>query len=266
MGTESGRPGLGEVLSSYWTAHDRFVEAGLSTNRSNPAGGLAEALVAGALWPHRVAQDAYADSRAALLRKDSSGRYGPTLGSMPMTTNGRRNTLVVDLAVPWHTAVRSVPGLAGFADKRQRERLAWDTVTATGVATSVMPVPPEGANYWQMARVQVKSRFAPKAPEYEDWNAVPFQMVRNGPIPANDLFALVLFARVDEYQRDLREAKYVWTAVLVTDECVRGLDRGQRSGKLGWKEVLAWHKGGHGLPAGAHEITQSLREVPLQGW
>ena len=261
-----GRPGLGEVLSGYWTARDRFVEAGLSTNRSNPAGGLAEALIAAALWPHHVIQDAYTASRAALLGRDASGRHGPALGSMPTTRDGKRNTLAVDLAVPWYTAVRSVPGLAGFAERRQSERLAWDTATGTGAPASAMPAPPEGARYSQMARVQVKSRFAPAAPEYENWNAVPFQMVRDGPIPGNDLYALVLFARIDEYQRDLHEANFVWTAVLITDECLRALDRGIRSGKLGWSEVLSWWEDGHGLPPGAHEIARLLREVPVPGW
>jgi hypothetical protein len=65
----------------------------------------------------------------------------------------------------------------------------------------------------------------------------------------NDLYALVLFARIDEYQRDLHEANFVWTAVLVTDGCLRALDRGTRSGKLGWSEVFSWWEDGHGLAA-----------------
>src|SRR6266568_5000375 len=132
MGAGGEGPGLSEALSSYWTARDRFLEVGLSMNRSDPAGGLAEALIAAALWPLHDVQDAYVACRDARLGQDASGQYGPTLGSMPATWNGRRNALAVDLAVPWHTAVRAVPGLAGFADRRQRERLAWDETTGTG--------------------------------------------------------------------------------------------------------------------------------------
>src|SRR6266568_2504161 len=51
MGAGGEGPGLSEALSSYWTARDRFLEAGLRMNRSDPAGGLAEALIAAALWP-----------------------------------------------------------------------------------------------------------------------------------------------------------------------------------------------------------------------
>jgi hypothetical protein len=266
VGAGGEGPGLSEALSSYWTARDRFLEAGLSMNRSDPAGGLAEALIAAVLWPLHGVQDAYVACRDARLGWDASGGYGPTLGSMPATWNGRRNALAVDLAVPWHTGVAAVPGLAVFADRRQRERRVWDEATGTEPLMSAMPVPPEGAAYWQMARVQVKARFAPDAPRYENWDAVPFETVRDDGIPANDLYALVLFARVDEYQHDLREDNFVWTAVLITDECLRRLDRGKRSGKLGWGEVFSWWEDGHDLPAGAHEITPLLRGVPVPGW
>jgi hypothetical protein len=247
-------------------ARDRFKEAGLSMSRSDPAGGLAEALIAAVLWPGASIQDRYVACREARLKQDALGRFGPALGSMPMTWNGRRNALAVDLAVPWHTVVGVVPGLAGFADERRRERRAWDEATGTGAAAGAMPMPPEGAAYWQLARVQVKARFAPEAPHYENWNAVPFDVVRDDGIPANDLYALILFARGDEYQRDFRGNNFVWTALLVTDECLRGLDRGTRSGKLGWTEVLSWWEDEHGLPVGAHEITSLLREVPVPGW
>jgi hypothetical protein len=154
---------------------------------------------------------------------------------------------------------------AEVADRRQRERRGWDEATGTG-PLSAMPVPPVGAAYWQMARVQVKARFAPEAPRYENWNAVPFDVVRYAGIPANDLYALVLFARRDEYLHDLCEANFVWTAVLVTDECLGGLDRGTRSGKLGWGEVLSWWESGDVLPAGVHEITPLLRAASVPGW
>jgi hypothetical protein len=267
MGADDGEgPGLSEALSGYWTARDRFLNAGLSMNRSDPAGGLAEALIAAVLWPLSSVQDGYLACRAVRLGQDASGRFGSALGSMPATWNGKRNALAVDLAVPWHTVVRAVPGLDGFAGRRQRERRAWDEATRTGPLMSAIPVPPDGAAYWQMARVQVKARFAPQAPQYENWDAVPFEVVRDNGTPANDLYALVLFAREDEYQRDLREANFVWTAVLVTDECLRRLDKGTRSGKLGWSEVLSWWEDGHDLPADAHEITPLLRAVLVPGW
>lgn len=185
---------------------------------------------------------------------------------MSATWNGKRNALAVDLAVPWHTAVGAVPGLAGFADRRQHERRAWDEAMGAGRLLDAMPAPPDGAAYWQMARVQVKARFAPDAPCYENWDAVPFETVRDDGIPANDLYALVLFARIDEYQHELREDNFVWTAVLVTDECLRGLDRGKRSGKLGWGEVLSWWEDGHDFPSGAREITPFLRGIRVPGW
>jgi hypothetical protein len=123
---------------------------------------------------------------------------------------------------------------------------------------------PGGAAYWQMARVQVNPRFAPDAPRHEDWNAIPFKVIRDDGIPANDLYAVVLFARMDERLHELREANNVWTADLITDEWLRGLDWGTRSSDLEWSGVLSWRE--HRLASGAHEITPPPGNVPVPDW
>jgi hypothetical protein len=80
MGADGEGPGLSEVLSGYWTARERLLDAGLSMNRSDPAGGLAEALIAAVLWPLSSVQDGYLACRAVRLGQDASERFGPTLG------------------------------------------------------------------------------------------------------------------------------------------------------------------------------------------
>lgn len=80
MGAGGEGPGLSEALSSYWTARDRFLEAGLRMNRSDPAGGLAEALIAAVLWPLHDVQDAYVACRDARLGQDASGQVRADAG------------------------------------------------------------------------------------------------------------------------------------------------------------------------------------------
>jgi hypothetical protein len=48
-------------------------------------------------------------------------------------------------------------------------------------------------------------------------------------IPLNDLYVLVLFARTDEEYRDLRDANFVWTAVALTNERLKGMARERAS-------------------------------------
>ncbi|WP_280703439.1 hypothetical protein, partial [Kitasatospora sp. GP82] len=218
---------MSESLLNYWSVREQLVEAGLATNPSDPIGGLAEALTAAALWPGRSVQDAYMRARGVRTSFDASGTYGPALGSMPSSATRRRNPLVVDLAVSWKAITERVVSIRDFARQRRGERWAWDTATNTAPCSSA-DVPPED-RYSGLARVQVKARFAPDAPFHGDLDALPFSAVRDGAIPANDLFVLVMFARMDELERSLQHANFVWTAILLSNECVRSLDPGTGS-------------------------------------
>ncbi|MFF3074203.1 hypothetical protein ACFVSN_40355 [Kitasatospora sp. NPDC057904] len=257
-------PVLGDVLLGFWSARDRFLEAGLATNRSDPIGGLAESLAAAALWPSSSVRSAYERARGVRTGLDGSGEFGPALGSMPVTGNGRRNSLAVDLAVPWQSLVERVPALEAFGRQRQGERWAWDV--ASGGAFGVGSEGPPQNRYAGLARIQVKARFAPDAPSHGPLDAVPFELVRDGVVPANDLYVLVMFARIDEAYRPLRADNFVWTAVILTNECLRALDRGVSSAKLNWQEIHSWWGEGQSLPAGVHDVTGLLRSVPIPDW
>ncbi|MEU4302361.1 hypothetical protein ACIG0C_24825 [Kitasatospora aureofaciens] len=264
MDTSSDAPVLGDVLLGFWSARDRFLEAGLATNRSDPIGGLAESLAAAAFWSSASVRATCERARGVRTGIDRSGEFGPALGSMPVAGNGRRNSLAVDLAVPWRSLVERVPTLADFARQRQGERWAWDV--ASGGAYGIGSDGPPQNQYAGLARLQVKARFAPDAPSHGPLDAVPFELVRDGPVPANDLYVLVMFARIDEEYRDLRAHNFVWTAVIVTNECLRALDHGVSSAKLDWKEIHSWWGEGRSLPAGVHDVTGLLRSVPIPGW
>jgi hypothetical protein len=126
--------------------------------------------------------------------------------------------------------------------------------------------PGNPAAYAGLARVQVKARLAPDAPGHGNLNAVPFETVRDGGVPANDLHVLVMFACLDEDRRDLRDGNFVWTAVVLTGERLRALDPGTKSAKLGWIEVHSWWHEGRQLPDGAYDVTGALREISIPGW
>jgi hypothetical protein len=259
--------GLSDALLGYWSARERFLVAGLSTGRSDPSGGLAEALAAAAFWPTSSVSDAYTRARGVRQGTDETGLYGPALGSMPTTWTGRPNALAVDLAMPWKGLIQRVPGLDGFAKRRQAERRQWDL--AHGAALAAISNAATVCRFADMARVQVKARYAPNAPYYEGWDAVPFEVVRDGPVPAVDLVLAVLFAREDEDLCDLRKSNFVWTAVLMTNECLRQLDVGKRSGKLDWATVFSWWRADEAqwlLPAGAYDVTGLIRAVQISGW
>jgi hypothetical protein len=212
MGEQGEVPNLSDELLSYWSARGRFRDAGLAANLSDPIGGLAEALTATALWPDVDVRSAYDRARAVRSSQDDSGRLGPALGSMPVTPNGRPNSLAVDLAMPWPSVIEAVPVLAEFAKKRQVERGNWDG--DRGAAAGATELGDSVIAYGQLARVQVKARFAPNAPDLDDVNAVPFKVIRDGGVPANDLYVLVMFARVDENHCNLQDGNFVWTAVV----------------------------------------------------
>jgi hypothetical protein len=258
------RQALSDVLVTYWSARERFLDAGLSTNRSDPIGGLGESLAASAFWPTESVPSAFARARAVRLGTDDTGLFGPALGSMPMTWNGRRNSLAVDLAVPWECLIEKVPNLADFGRNRQADRLEWD-VTLKAAPEVDQAIPPID-RYAGLARIQVKARYAPDAPNHDAYDAVPFEVVRDGAVPAIDLILLIMFAQRDEEYRDLKTSNFVWTAVLMTNECLRQLDIGKKSAKLDWWTVHGWWGAGNSLPAGAHDVTGLLREVRVSGW
>jgi hypothetical protein len=263
MGEQLEVPALSDHLLGYWSARRRFRDAGLATNLSDPIGGLAEALTAAALWPDISIRSAYYRARVVRTSQDGSGRFGPALGSMPESCNGRANSLAVDLAMPWLSVIQAVPVLAEFAKKRQAKRRDWDRVRAAAADAIELD---NSAAYAGLARVQVKARFAPDAPNHVDLNAVPFEGIRDGGVPANDLYVLVMFACVDENCRNLRDDNFVWTAVILTDEGLRALDPGTKSAKLGWIEVHSWWHEGRQLPDGSYDVTSALREISIPGW
>ncbi|MET7312567.1 MULTISPECIES: hypothetical protein [unclassified Streptomyces] len=255
---------LGKLLLGYWDTRERFMEAGLGTNRSDPIGGLAEALIAAALWPAPDVSTAYARARAVRTGHDASGRFGPALGSMPLSWNGKANTLAVDLAAPWQSVLGAVPNLEEFSNRRRLRRIEWDQIDRANAENPATARLGDIALH-ELARIQVKARFAP-SPWPGNLDAVPFDLVRTSEVAANDLYALLMFARVDEVMRDLRSQNFVWTAVLLTDECLRSRDRGVASAKLGWREIHQWWHAGHQLPEGAHDVTELLRGITIAGW
>jgi hypothetical protein len=248
---------LGDVLLGMWSARDRLQKAGLATDRSNPIGGPAQSLTASALWPSVSVPAAYDRARAVRTGFDESGTYGPAMGG----EGGPAGSLGVDLALPWASIVQRVPALSAFARQRRGERWAWDA--STGAPPFVSTEGPLEDRYSGLARVRVKARFAPRAPDEGALEAASYADVREETTPLNDLFVLVLFARVDEEYGDLRGKNFVWSAVTFTDECLAGMGREATSDMLRWRQIHScWDR----LPRGAHDVTGLLRAVQIPGW
>lgn len=248
---------LGDVLLGMWSARDRLQKAGLTADRSNPVGGLAQSLTASALWPSLSVPAAYDRARAVRTAFDVSGAFGPAIGGW----TGPTSSLGVDLAVPWSSVIQQVPALSAFARQRRGERWAWDA--AAGTPPFVSADTPFDERYSGLARVRVKACFAPHAPDEGSLAATSYASVRDGAVPLNDLYVLVLFARVDEEYHDLRETNFVWSAVIFTDGCLIGMKREASSDTLRWRQIHSrWGR----LPRGAHDVTGLLRAVRIPGW
>lgn len=254
---------LGAALRDYWGVRTRFYEVGLlPTPNADPTGALGEAFVSAALWGENDPASAVVQGREC--RWKTWDGWGPTLGSMPPTAGGRRNALAVDLAAPWTKIIQAVPGLAEFAQRRQGDRADWDRVWAE---ESGKDFPGTSTAYGALARVQVKARFTPSLTMHPDYDAVSFDLIRNRSVPDNDLFALCLFALRDEYEEDLGIRNFVGTCVLLTDECLRGLDTHGSGARLGWGQVHTWWDDlPSSMPLGAYDITPLLRAVRVTGW
>ncbi|WP_030021732.1 hypothetical protein [Streptomyces monomycini] len=248
---------LGDVLLGMWSARDRLQKAGLATDRSNPVGGLAQSLTAAALWPNVSVPAAYSRARAVRTGFDETGEFGPAMGG----PNASSSSLTVDLAVPWTSVIQQVPGLAAFARQRRGERWTWDACAGTAPFIGAEG-PPEG-RYGGLARVRVRARFAPHAPDEGVLEATRYEDARGATTPLNDLHVLVLFARVDEEYGDLRGSNFVWTAAIFTDECLYGLGHASSSDVLRWRQIHSWWDR---LPRGAHDVTALLRAVRIPGW
>jgi hypothetical protein len=248
---------LGDVLLGMWSARDRLLKAGLAAEGSDPIGGLAQSLTAAALWPCESVVSAYRRARAVRTAFDESGEFGPAVGSW----NSPTRSLSVDLAVPWASIVQRVPALSAFARQRRGERWAWDA--SAGTAPSAGTTGPPSDRYSGLARLRVTARFAPHAPDEGSLEAIRCKDVGGEAIPLNDLYVLVLFARTDEEYRDLRDANFVWTAVALTNERLKGMAREASSDVLRWRQI---HSRWACLPPGAHDVTGLLRAVSLPGW
>jgi hypothetical protein len=248
---------LGDVLLGMWSARDRLLKAGLATDEGDPIGGLAQSLTAAALWPCESVSSAYGRARAVRTAFDESGEFGPAVGGW----NGPTRSLGVDLAVPWASIVQRVPALSAFACQRRGERWAWDA--SAGTALSIGTAGPPADRYCGLARLRVKARFAPHAPDEGSLEAIRCRDVGGETTPLNDLYVLVLFARMDEEHCDLRDANFVWTAVAFTNECLKGMARETGSDVLRWRQI---HSRWACLPPGAHDVTGLLRAVSLPGW
>lgn len=248
---------LGDVLLGMWSARDRLLKAGLATDRSDPIGGLAQSISAAALWPNKSVPSAFNRARAVRTAFDESGEFGPAIGGW----NDPARSMGVDLAVPWTSIVQQVPGLSAFARQRRGKRWAWDASAGTAPCTGGEG--PSADRYCGLARLQVRARFAPHAPDEGSLKAIRFKDVCGETTPLNDVYVLVLFARVDEEFRDLRDANFVWTAVAFTSECLKNLARETGSAVLRWRQI---HSRWTCLPPGAHDVTGLLRAVPLPGW
>jgi hypothetical protein len=73
---------FGDVLLGMWSARDRLQKAGLTADRSDPIGGLAQSLTAAALWPSKSVAAAYNPARA--MRAHARARRGrPLVEAMP---------------------------------------------------------------------------------------------------------------------------------------------------------------------------------------
>lgn len=120
-----------------------------------------------------------------------------------------------------------------------------------------------GGPVLRVGRVRVKARFAPQAPDEGALEAIRYTDVRDQPTPLNDLYVLVLFARVDEEFGDLRDANFVWSAAVFTDECLARMGREADSDMLRWRQIhCQWDR----LPRGAHDVTGLLRAIRVPGW
>ncbi|MDT0616209.1 hypothetical protein [Streptomyces lancefieldiae] len=248
---------LGDVLLGMWSARDRLLKAGLATDRGDPIGGLAQSLTAAALWPRESVASAYGRARAVRTGFDESGEFGPAVGGW----NGTTSSLGIDLALPWASIAQRVPALSAFARQRRGERWAWNA--NAGTAPLAVAEGPLADRYSGLARLRVRARFAPHAPDEGSLEAASFKDVRGETAPLNDLHIFVLFARVDEEYNDLRDANFVWTAVIFTDECLNSMAREIGSDVLRWRQIHArWDC----LPRGAHDATGLLRAVRIPGW
>ena len=144
-----------------------------------------------------------------------------------------------DLAIPWEVLFQAIP------DLRQH-------------------TPVHGAE-GAPARIQVKARYAPDSPRHIAYDAVYFSYVRGEePEWGNDLFSLVMFGQLDEFEQGLEERNFVLTAVLITSKLLASLDNGAKSGRLDWTTIHRWYD--DGLPAGALDLTDAYRRVALPGW
>ncbi len=187
---------LGDVLLGMWSARDRLQRAGLAADRGAPIGGLAQSLTAAALWPSvSSVPAAYGRARAVRTGFDESGAFGPAVGGW----KGPASALGIDLAIPWTSVVQRVPALSAFAQQRRGERWAWDA--SAGTPPFVGGEGPLEDRYSGLARVRVRARFAPRAPDEGSVEAISYRDVRSETTPLNDLYVLVLFARVDEGTR-----------------------------------------------------------------
>ncbi|MFI1191619.1 hypothetical protein [Streptomyces californicus] len=248
---------LGDVLLGMWSARDRIQKAGLAAERGDPIGGLAQSLAAAALWPSVSVPAAYERARAVRTGFDESGAFGPAVRGW----EGRVSTLGIDLAIPWTSIVQRVPALSAFARQRRGERWAWDA--SAGTPPFITGEGPMEDRYAGLARVRVRARFAPRAPDEGSVEAISYREVRSQTAPLNDLYVLVLFARSDEEYRDLREANFVWSAGVFTDECLNRMSCDATSGVLRWRQIHAlWDH----LPRGAHDVSGLLRAVRVAGW
>jgi hypothetical protein len=247
---------LGDVLLGMWSAPDRLLRAGLATDRGDPIGGLAQSLTAAALWPRASVPSAYDRARAVRTAFDESGEFGPAIGGW----NDPTRSLGVDLAAPWAAIVQRVPALSAFARQRRGERWAWDA--SAGTAPCIGGEGPPADRYCGLARLRVRARFAPHAPDEGPLEAIRFNNVRGEATPLNDLYVLVLFGRLDEEYRDLRDVNFVWTAVAFTNECLKSMAGETGSDVLRWRQI---HSRWTCLPPGAHDVMGLLRAVPLPG-
>ncbi len=248
---------LGDVLLGMWSARDRLLKAGLATDRSDPVGGLAQSLTAAALWPCKSVPSAYGRARAVRTGFDESGEFGPAVGAW----HGQTDSLGVDLAVPWASIVQRVPALSAFARQRRSERWAWDS--SAGTAPLAGREGPLADRFCGLARLRVRARFAAHAPDEGSLEAIRFKDVRGEMLPLNDLYVLVLFSRVDEEYCDLRDANFVWTAVIFTDGGLNRMARETSSDVLRWRQIHSWWDC---LPRGAYDVTGLLRAVRIPGW
>lgn len=165
---------LGDVLLGMWSASDRLLRAGLAADRGDPIGGLAQSLTAAALWPGASVPAAYDRARAVRMAFDESGEFGPAMGGW----NDSTRSLGVDLAAPWASIVQRVPALSSFARQRRGERWAWDASAGTAPGDG-----PPTDRFCGLARLRVRARFAPHAPDEGSLEAIRLKDVRGESLP-----------------------------------------------------------------------------------